>query len=300
MPRHVVEAAEAMLDLRVPVHNKGGVALIEYMGSDRAIEEAARVSFIGSEDEVRLPAQTRGLIRYLMGNRHTTPLEMVELKFWVKAPMFVWRQWIRHRTASVNEISGRYVQLPDEWYLPEPQFINLQSDSNKQGRSEALVSTPDDHVRSFNAEAHGAYGAYENRLEAGMAKELARSNLPLSMYTEAIWKIDLHNLFHFLNLRLHPHAQWEIRAYAEVMRSIVKALVPVAWEAFEDFVLNAIHFSALEQMALREILKKGVVPADLGVFIDNFNAEELGDRMTGRERTGFAKKLEVLIGVETD
>lgn len=280
MPTHTVPEAEVILDRKYPVHNKGGIALIGYMGSDKAIEEAARVSYIGSEEEERTPEQRRGLIRYLLSHRHTTPFEQVELKFRVKAPMFVWRQWIRHRTASVNEISGRYSVLPEDWYVPEADQICLQSTSSKQGRSEQEVVDAKQNACAFDLESSGAFDTYNARLDNDMAKELARINLPLSTYTEAIWKIDLHNLFHFLGLRAHSHAQYEIRAYTEPMIEMVKAVCPLAYEAFEDYVLNAVRFSSNEQDLLALVVQGKLCVDDV---------EERLSTSTGRRSFGFAQ-----------
>jgi thymidylate synthase (FAD) len=201
-----------------------------------------------------------------MRHRHTTPFEMVELKFHVKLPIFVARQWIRHRTANVNEYSGRYSVMKDEFYVPDHPAIHFQSVQNKQGRSGEEV--PPDlrrHVLEIlTASQQQLYAGYETMLEKDIARELARINLPLSLYTEWYWKIDLHNLFHFLALRVDPHAQYEIRVYGEAMIEITKAVAPVAWEAFEDYALNAETFSRLELRALAEHLRsEGPTPEGL-------------------------------------
>ena len=203
-----------------------------------------------------LPDADRELIRYLLGHQHTSPFEMVEFKFHVKLPIFVARQWIRHRTANVNEYSGRYSVMKEEFYQPEADQIRLQSDINKQGRSEEQVPTDlqEDFLNHSSDIQKRVYEKYNHYITAGLARELARINLPLSLYTEWYWKIDLHNLLHFLRLRMNPHAQYEIRQYAIVMGDIVKAICPISWEAFEDYILNAQRFSATELRILKATL----------------------------------------------
>lgn len=253
MGHQVTDEAEKLLDKEFKVLDQGFVRLVDYMGSDAAIVQAARVSYGKGTRKV---SEDRSLIRYLMRHRHTSPFEMVELKFHVKLPIFVARQWIRHRTASVNEYSGRYSVMKEEFYLPDSEDIRYQSEVNKQGRSEEEVPAELrqkllDILR--DSQKH-AYEHYHQFVEEGLARELARINLPLSLYTEWYWKIDLHNLFHFLNLRLDKHAQLEIRKYAEVMAVMVRAVCPIAWEAFEDYVLNAAHFSRPEAAILKDAL----------------------------------------------
>jgi thymidylate synthase (FAD) len=245
--------ADGLLDKQFDVLDHGFVRLIDYMGSDAAIVQAARVSYGAGTKKV---SEDRGLIRYLMRNRHTSPLEMVEFKFHVKLPIFVARQWIRHRTANVNEYSGRYSVMKDEFYLPEQENIRFQSTVNKQGRStedvpEELSQRLLDYLRDSQKQA---FGAYEGFVAEGLARELARINLPLSLYTEWYWKIDLHNLLHFLSLRLDQHAQWEIRKYAEVIAEMVQAVCPMAYEAFVDYRLKAVYLSGPEVDALRPSL----------------------------------------------
>jgi len=245
--------ADQLLDKEFKVLDKGFVRLIDYMGSDSSIVQAARVSYGEGTKKV---TEDRGLIRYLMRHKHTTPFEMVEFKFHVKLPIFVARQWIRHRTANVNEYSGRYSIMKEEFYMPERSDIRYQSTVNKQGRSEEEV--PDslkqeilDYLKSNQEETYGRYMKY---VDQGLARELARISLPLSLYTEWYWKIDLWNLFHFLHLRMDPHAQKEIRDYGLVMSDIVKTVTPMAHEAFMDYVVNAVYFSAPELAAIREQL----------------------------------------------
>ncbi len=253
MPHAQNDKAAALLDKEFKVLDHGFVRLVDYMGGDAAIVQAARVSYGEGTKKV---SEDRGLIRYLMRQRHTSPFEMVEFKFHVKLPIFVARQWIRHRTANVNEYSGRYSVMKEEFYVPEPKDIRFQSAVNKQGRAEEEV--PDELKQRFIGflkRTHAAsYEEYQRLVEGGLARELARIGLPLSLYTEWYWKIDLRNLFHFLRLRLDPHAQQEIREYAKVMAEIVKVTCPLAYEAFEDYILNAVTFSAPELKVLGEHL----------------------------------------------
>lgn len=267
MARMIVDEAEALLDQTLPVLDKGFVRLVDYMGGDQRIVQAARVSYGAGTKSYR---QDRGLIHYLMRNWHTSPFEQVQLTFHTKMPIFVARQWVRHRTARLNEISGRYSVMPDEFYIPAPEHVCRQSDSNKQGRGEVL---PDNEARAviakMEAEQRAAYAQYEAYLEAGLARELARANLPLSLYTEWYWQIDLHNLFHFLRLRLDPHAQYEIRVYAEAMAKCAKAVAPLAYEAFEEHILGSVTFSRSEAAALASRLAGQSVPLEgraLAVF----------------------------------
>ncbi len=264
--------------------NHGFVRLVDIMGDDTAIVQAARTSYGKGTKSV---SEDRGLIRYLMRNRHTSPFEMVELKFHVKLPIFVARQWIRHRTASVNEVSGRYSEMPSESYIPELENIKKQSTDNKQGRSnEAFSPEYTAYIQSKLRNAQAAqFAEYSEYLEAGVARELARINLPLSTYTEWYWKIDLHNLFHFLKLRLDRHAQYEIRVYAEAIADIVKQCVPIAYEAFEDYLLNSLYLSELEQKALASIL--------LDVAIDEQKLINIG--LSKREAAAFTEKINNIV-----
>jgi thymidylate synthase (FAD) len=238
--------------------NHGFVKLIDVMGDDSAIVQAARVSY---GDGTKTITKDRGLIRYLLRHEHTSPLEMVEFKFHCKMPMFIARQWIRHRTANVNEVSGRYSVLPDEKYIPEKEDISFQSTDNKQGRSEAEVSAKvvSQTLDTLQDSYDNASAAYNSLLEMNVAREISRICLPLSQYTEWYWKIDLHNLLHFLKLRLHHHAQKEIRVFAEAIRDIIKPIVPLTWEAFEDYVLDAHRFSGPELEVLKKLLKENKI-----------------------------------------
>jgi thymidylate synthase (FAD) len=237
MSHCIVPEAEAILDAAFPVLDKGFVRLVDYLGSDDRIVQAARVSYGTGTKTYREDA---ALIDYLLRNQHTSPFEQVILTFHVKLPVFVARQWIRHRTARTNEISGRYSHLKSEFYVPEPADIALQSTDNKQGRAHDPVdATTAAAIRDALIEGQQqAYATYSALIEQGIARELARIALPLSIYTEWYWQIDLHNLFHFLQLRLDLHAQKEIRSYAEVIFSIVKKVVPRSCESFERHVLK--------------------------------------------------------------
>ncbi|RPI67445.1 MAG: FAD-dependent thymidylate synthase [Ignavibacteriae bacterium] len=277
----MTEAAQQLIGHEFPCLDKGFVRLIDVMGDDDSIVQAARVSYGAGTKKV---LEDRGLIRYLLRHLHTTPFEMVEFKFHVKMPIFVARQWIRHRTANVNEYSGRYSEMKDEFYVPAPDQIRAQSANNKQGRSdEAFAPEEAERIRSMmqSTQEH-LYAEYQELLGTGLAREIARINLPVSNYTEWYWKIDLHNLFHFLRLRIDAHAQYEIRVYGEAMAQIVKAAVPVAYEAFEDYILNSEKFSGNELKALASMLKS--VPSDPA------DLEQFG--LKGREAREFIDKVQ--------
>lgn len=279
----MTEKVKELLGVEIPCLDKGFVRLIDVMGDDAAIVQAARVSYGSGTKKVH---EDRGLIRYLVRHLHTTPLEMVEFKFHVKLPIFVARQWIRHRTANVNEYSGRYSEMKDEFYLPAVDQVREQSDINKQGRADASFAPANaERIRTMmQSTQEGLYAEYQDLLGSNLAREIARINLPVSNYTEWYWKIDLHNLFHFLQLRIHPHAQYEIRVYGQAMANIVKAAVPLAYEAFEDYILHSERFSRNELAALRVLLTT-TTP-------DDASLEAVGLR--GREATEFLLKLEDL------
>jgi len=255
-------AAEALLDREVRVLDRGLVRLVDFLGGDARIVQAARVSYGEGTKTVR---EDRALIDYLVRHKHTSPLEQVVLTFHLKMPIFVARQWIRHRTARLNEISGRYSVMRDEFYLPSPESVRTQSRDNKQGRSDEEV--PQDLqarvVALLREGQRAAYSAYEELLEADVARELARVNLPLSLYTEMYWQCDLHNLFHFLKLRMDPHAQAEIRLYAEVMAEAARAVAPLAYEAFEEHVLYGETLSKTEL----DVLRRALDPDKLGAAL---------------------------------
>ncbi|MES1227175.1 MAG: FAD-dependent thymidylate synthase [Armatimonadota bacterium] len=253
MGRIVVPEAEELLDKEIKVLDKGFVRLVDYLGGDQRIVQSARVSYGAGTKSYR---QDRALIHYLLRNDHTSPFEQVTLTFHAKMPIFVARQWVRHRTARLNEISGRYSIMKDEFYVPEPDQMRGQSTDNKQARSEE--SLPDPVVEKMLAEISADQGLmyehYEGMVEEGLAREVARINLPLSLYTEWYWQIDLHNLLRFLHLRMDSHAQYEIRVFAEAMATCAKAVAPMAYEAFEEHVLHGVRFSRSELVALNSLL----------------------------------------------
>ena len=294
----------------IPVLDDGHVQLVDVMGDDLAIVDAARVSFFGHSSE-NTESQNRHLLRYLMRGRHTSPFEMCVIKLRVRVPMDTWRQWIRHRTASVNESSTRYAPAIDaaqkatEW--------RAQSTDNKQG-SNGLVTewpaefrmmgiestpvsdlpvTPTEYLSLREGQAQNlSREVYEERLSFGVAKEVARKDLPLSTYTEAYWAIDLHNLFHFLSLRMDSHAQQEIREYASAIAEIVKVWVPWAWEAFEDYRLKAMYLSKFEVLALQHVLSRLTAEGYKTDALIRGAVAAVG--VTGREKTELMAKLEGL------
>ena len=251
MGRIIVPEAEALLDQEIKVLDKGFVRLVDYMGGDQRIVQAARVSYGAGTKTLR---QDRGLIHYLLKNEHTSPFEQVILTFHTKMPIFVARQWVRHRTARLNEISGRYSIMRDEFYVPESDQMRGQSSDNKQARSDEVLPNAAEMIAEMEADQKQLYSHYEGMIEAGLAREVARANLPLSLYTEWYWQIDLHNLLRFLRLRMDSHAQYEIRVYAEAMAQCAKAVAPLAYEAFEEHILGSARFSRAECEALTALL----------------------------------------------
>lgn len=254
--RAVAPGIEAHLYTARPVLDHGFVRVIDYMGDDSAICQAARVSYGRGTKSVQ---NDEGLIRYLMRHWHSTPFEMCELKLHVKLPVFVARQWIRHRTANVNEYSARYSILDREFYIPAPDHVAAQSAVNNQGRGEALQGAEAARVLDIlKSDSMRAYDNYEAMIsqdgQQGLARELARMNLPANIYTQWYWKVDLHNLFHFLRLRADAHAQYEIRVYAEEICKVVADWVPFAYKAFEDYRLGSVTMSAQMVDALRRML----------------------------------------------
>ena len=248
------------------VLDDGFVCLVDVMGDDDAIVQAARVSYGAG---TRAVSDNQTLMRYLMRHRHTTPFEMAELKFLVRVPMDCWRQWIRHRTASVNEYSTRYSEAIDSAHQTEPDAWRRQSVGNRQGSGGLLdVETGQQLSEEETAFLQSARDLYRRRLEAGVAREQARKDLPLSTYTEAYWKIDLHNLFHFLSLRMESHAQQEIIEYATIIgEEIVRPLFPLAWSAFNDYLLGNMSLSRLEQGVITRLSQLGHIPATLPEFL---------------------------------
>ena len=237
--------------------DKGFVRLVDSMGGDDAIVQAARVSYGQGTSKV---SQDRGLIRYLMRHRHTTPFEMVEFKFHCKMPIFVARQWVRHRTANINEYSLRYSEARDEFYYPEPENIQFQSALNKQGRSGEVPPELKQKVLDyFHENSERSFALYQELNKAGVARELARSLLPVNIYTEWYWKNDLHNLLHFIGLRSDSHAQYEIRVFSDAMAHYVKEKAPFAWEAYQDYVVHGMRFSKIEKGLLEKQLPERVI-----------------------------------------
>jgi thymidylate synthase (FAD) len=266
------------------------VSLVDYMGTDEDIERAARVSYgYGT----RKRSATRGLIRYLRRHAHTTPSEMVELKFHCAMPIFVARQWIRHRTASVNEYSGRYSLMPLLFYEPPAGSFSLQSSSNNQGRQEspadpALYAEAIQRWDRIRADASDTYGWL---VQEDVAREIARIDLPLSTYTQWYWKIDLHNLLHFLRLRVDPHAQWEIQEYGRVMAGMLERVAPLSYEAWLDYEVLGARMSGAELDALRRLLtadENGIAPRDVRLGADELSAVGL----SGREVRELIAKLQ--------
>ena len=257
-------AIEKILYKPIKVLDHGFIRVIDYMGTDQSIVQAARVSYGEGTKKLR---EDRGLIRYLLSHWHTTPFEMCEIKFHVKLPIFVARQWIRHRTANVNEYSARYSVLDREFYVPEINQLGSQSTTNKQGRSESLNKNFAKQAQKLIKDnSNQLYDDYQNLLNGnllnkdeyeegeGLARELARTTLPLNYYTQWYWKVDLHNLMHFLKLRADSHAQYEIQIYAEKMIDVLKKWVPLTYEAFEDYRNNSYSLSKEAVKILKDIL----------------------------------------------
>ena len=251
--RTISPGAEEILGLYFPVLDHGFVALVDYMGTDEDIERAARVSYgFGT----RKRSLTRGLLRYLRRHRHTTPSEMVELKFHCCMPIFVARQWIRHRTANVNEMSGRYSLMPMLFYTPPDEQLQAQSAQNHQGRTGQPLPAGlrSEAKQRWQDSRSGAVATYAWLTGHEVARELARIDLPLSTYTQWYWKIDLHNLLHFLTLRVDAHAQWEIQQYGNLMAGMLKRVAPLSYEAWIDYDVCGARFSRMELGALRELV----------------------------------------------
>jgi thymidylate synthase (FAD) len=274
--RATVDAMEEILYQPFPVLDHGFIRVIDYMGDDAAVVQAARVSYGRGTRRI---SEDRGLINYLMRHRHTTPFEMCEIKYHVKLPIFVARQWIRHRTANVNEYSGRYSILDKEFYIPAPDQLAAQSEANRQGRGTVLAGDEAARVLDLlRSDAERCYRDYQEMLNedaagapldparSGLARELARMNLTLNTYTQWYWKTDLHNLLHFLSLRADAHAQYEIRVYAEIMLDILARWVPLTAAAFRDYRMGGVHLSARALEAVRRMIE-GEAPSreDIGM-----------------------------------
>ncbi len=252
----LVDVMDGCARWQIPIHEHGFIALTDVMPrlvpqgqtADFAIVQAARVSYGAGTKKVQ---EDRGLVRYLLRHRHTTPFEMVEFKFHIAMPIFVARQWIRHRTANVNEYSARYSVMPDQFYRPSADNVRKQSMANRQGGDEPIDVGTAEEFLAYLDRAQSLYGEYERLMGKGVSRELARIGLPVSVYTQWYWKCDLHNVMHFLSLRMDEHAQEEIRDYADAMYALIEPICPVAMEAFRDYRLNGLFLSGLEVEALR-------------------------------------------------
>ena len=269
----------------VKVHEDGLVRLLDIMGSDDDVVDAARISYGKGTKKV---SETRNLIRYLMRHKHTSPFEMCEVKFYLKLPIFVMRQIVRHRTANLNEYSGRYSLMSEDFYVPHDDDIQKQSTQNNQGRGEDI-----EHKGLFKFEFNRIYDnaihSYHNLLDLDLARELARSVLPVGNYTEVIWKIDLHNFFHFCKLRMDNHTQKETRDYAVAMYQLIKPEFPLCCEAFEDYSKDAVTFSKQEMAVIRELLEYTDTKAALaGMSVKDGPLEH---RLSKREKKEFLEKI---------
>lgn len=274
------------------VLDDGFIRVIDYMGADESIVQAARVSYGKGTKKIH---EDKGLIRYLMRHRHTTPFEMCEIKLHLRVPMDCWRQWIRHRTANVNEYSTRYSIAIDSVQKTKPTEWRIQSIRNKQG-SEEYINEDIGKILTEEEESLQSQirKVYEERLNCDVAREQARKDLPLSTYTEAYWKIDLHNLLHFLSLRMDKHAQFEIRSYANIIgNEIVSKWCPIVWEAFCDYRLNALHLSKIELEIIRRIVT-GNEKGAISYAIERNLLSNSGELKKNSEREEMERKLELL------
>lgn len=289
-----VPEIDKILGIPFKVLDDGFVRVIDYMGSDQSIVQAARVSY-GAGTKKRM--MDRGLIRYLIRHRHSTPFEMCEIKFHIRVPMDCWRQWIRHRTANVNEYSTRYSIAIDSAQSTKSDEWRVQSTSNRQGSKGFLDVSQGEVLSKEESEFHDlARKIYNHRIDLGIAREQARKDLPLSTYTEAYWKIDLHNLLHFLELRMDSHAQLEIRKYAETIGyEIVKKWVPLAWEAFEEYRLNSMNLSGVEIELIKMLNMNNLSGVNkLAEQYGWLEKREDGSLKQNLERIEFESKLEKL------
>ncbi|MBR4791550.1 MAG: FAD-dependent thymidylate synthase [Treponema sp.] len=269
MAHCVVPAAEEILDKEYPVLDKGFVRLVDYFGGDQRIVQSARVSYGEGTKSV---SQDGALIDYLLRHQHTSPFEQVVMTFHVKMPIFVARQWVRHRTGRMNEVSGRYSIMKDEFYVPAEDKVSPQSTDNKQGRATEAFDkeTADKIINQLEEGQKQAYESYNELIDSGLAREIARINLPLSLYTEFYWEMDLHNLFHFLKLRLDSHAQYEIRVYAQVILEMCRKVAPMATESFINHMNEGVNFSGEEMRALRDVMDGKPNPLE-GKKLERFN-----------------------------
>jgi thymidylate synthase (FAD) len=294
LTRPSVPALDAILGQPFRVLDDGFVRLLDYMGDDAAVVQAARISYGAGTKRVH---EDRGLIRYLMRHLHTTPFEMCEIKLHIRVPMDAWRQWIRHRTANVNEYSTRYSVAIDAAQHTPPDEWRMQSMGNRQGSSGVLPTNVGERLSAAEQEIQAkAREVYDARVAAGVAREQARKDLPLSTYTEAYWKIDLHNLLHFLNLRMDAHAQQEIRAYATIIgEKIVAKWVPIVWEAFLDYQRHAVQLSRIEAEIISALNAKAPESArNLATQWGLLNRRKDGSLAPNRERTELEAKLRML------
>jgi thymidylate synthase (FAD) len=291
-----IPALDEILGKKFPVLDDGFVRVIDYMGSDEAIVQAARVSYGKGTKKIN---EDKGLIRYLLRNEHTTPFEMCEIKLHVRVPMDAWRQWIRHRTANVNEYSTRYSIAIDASQKTNPGEWRIQAIDNKQGSDGFLEKEIGEKLSQSEEEFQNlARKIYQERIDLGVAREQARKDLPLSTYTEAYWKMDLHNLLRFLSLRMDSHAQYEIRAYANVIgNEILSRWCPIAWEAFKDYSMNSINFSSLEIPVLRALVSGKKDEALKYADENGWLKTKDGVLSRNRERNEFEQKLD-LIGLK--
>jgi thymidylate synthase (FAD) len=278
---------------KFPVLDDGFVCLVDVMGNDQSVVQAARVSY---GEGTRQVSDDRGLIRYLLRHRHTTPFEMAELKFLVRVPMDTWRQWIRHRTANVNEYSTRYSLAIDAAQRTATTDWRTQATQNRQGSGESLPADVGADLTQAEAEfLDAARKLYERRIELGVAREQARKDLPLSTYTEAYWKIDLHNLLHFLALRMDPHAQWEIRQYAQTMGDeIVRPLFPLVWEAFVDYRLEGMFLTRIDREVIQRLVARLADEGRARATLDDLMAvqpAQWAEMKRSRERDECREKL---------
>ncbi len=291
MPRVIVPAAEEIIGKEFKCLNLGHVQLVDYMGGDYSVAQAARTSYATKawgDGTGFLDPKDVGLVNYLMAHRHSTPFEMLQIKLRMKMPLFIARQLIRHRTVSVNEVSARYTKLPDDFYVPEPENVNFQSTENKQGRGGTFeLEEAMREIDLIKSEQAHAYAAYEGRISRGMAKELARVNLPLSIYTEWYWDQNLWNMLHMLSLRMDSHAQYEIRVYANAIHEILMAVAPSCVRAWEEHFFNARKFSWTEMQVL-------------GTFISNWHKDDTNQQalleeakkvLSGRALDEFKSKI---------
>lgn len=291
LQRVSVPELDAVLGKPFPVLDQGFVRVVDYMGTDSSIVQAARVSYGAGTKRVR---EDRGLIRYLMRHEHTTPFEMCDIKLHVKVPMDIWRQWIRHRTASVNEYSTRYSIAIDEAHRVQNGAWRAQSVSNRQGSEGLVDESLVARLSEREAELQNlAREVYQERLDAGVAREQARKDLPLSTYTEAYWKTNLHNLLHFLHLRMDAHAQLEIREYARTIgEEVVSRWCPVAWEAFLDYRVNSVSFTDPELACLTPLMAGDRDAAVAAALERGLLRERKSGRIVTREGKEFAEKLD--------